>query len=224
MDDWYYAMDGIQQGPVSRIVLLRLLSGGGAGGLPGEALVWHEGMPDWVAANAVAELTVPVASAATVAQPMLNYGVADSVYQPPAGSLQYAGFWIRLLAGIIDVVVRCFAYFVAGSAVEAILQGTPLGFIYQQYSGFLWIFLSWLYFASMQSSTTQASLGMMAVGLRVTDLNGRRITFGRATGRYFASLLSGCCLILCIGYLMIAWTIQAQALHDKIADTLVLYK
>ena len=72
----------------------------------------------------------------------------------------------------------------------------------------------------MVSSPTQATLGKMACGIRVTDLNGGRISFGWATGRYFGKLISS--LILCIGYLMCIWTSRRQCLHDLLAETLVL--
>ena len=78
----------------------------------------------------------------------------------------------------------------------------------------------WLYFALMESSSKQATLGKMALGIRVTDVNGNRIGFGRATGRHFAKILSG--LILGIGFLMAAFTEKKQALHDMIAGTLVV--
>jgi uncharacterized RDD family membrane protein YckC len=74
----------------------------------------------------------------------------------------------------------------------------------------------------MESSPLQATIGKLAVGLRVTDLQGQRISFGRATGRFFAKWLSGA--ILLIGYLMAGFTEKKQALHDRIAGCLVLWK
>jgi uncharacterized RDD family membrane protein YckC len=74
----------------------------------------------------------------------------------------------------------------------------------------------------MESSAWQGTLGKKALGLTVTDLEGRRISFGRATGRYFAKIIST--LILCIGYMMAGFTERKQALHDMIAGTLVLRK
>ncbi|MBS3800254.1 MAG: RDD family protein, partial [Thioalkalivibrio sp.] len=59
-------------------------------------------------------------------------------------------------------------------------------------------------------------------GLRVVDFDGERISFARATGRHFASILSG--LTLGIGYIMVAFTRRRQALHDLIAQTLVVRK
>ena len=72
----------------------------------------------------------------------------------------------------------------------------------------------------MQSSSRQATLGKMALGIKVTSLDGERISFLRATGRYFATILSS--LLLMIGYIMAAFTQRKQALHDMIASTLVV--
>jgi uncharacterized RDD family membrane protein YckC len=82
--------------------------------------------------------------------------------------------------------------------------------------------IGWLYFAAMESSSKQATLGKMAVGLYVTDMDGNRISFGRATGRYFGRIISG--LILCIGYFMAGFTEKKQTLHDMMAGCLVLSK
>jgi len=78
----------------------------------------------------------------------------------------------------------------------------------------------WLYYALMESSGRQATLGKMALGIKVVDRQGGRISFARATGRYFAKILSG--LILMIGYLMAGFTSRKQALHDMVAGCLVV--
>ena len=78
----------------------------------------------------------------------------------------------------------------------------------------------WLYYAFLESSSWQGTIGKKVVGLRVTDMNGNRISFGRATGRYFGMILSG--MICFIGWLMIAFTEKKQGLHDMLASTLVL--
>jgi uncharacterized RDD family membrane protein YckC len=82
--------------------------------------------------------------------------------------------------------------------------------------------LNWLYFSLLESSSWQATLGKKALGLEVTDLAGRRISFGRATGRFFAKYISA--IILMIGFLMAAFTEKKQALHDILAGTLVIRK
>ena len=85
---------------------------------------------------------------------------------------------------------------------------------------FIQVPLTWLYYAVLTSSSWQATVGKKVLGLKVVDENGDRISFGRATGRYFAKIPSA--LILCIGFLMVAWTNRKRGLHDMIANTLVV--
>lgn len=80
--------------------------------------------------------------------------------------------------------------------------------------------VQWLYYALMESSVKQATLGKMALGIKVVDYSGNRISFGKASGRYFGKILSG--MILCIGYLMAGFTEKKQALHDMLASCLVV--
>lgn len=84
------------------------------------------------------------------------------------------------------------------------------------------ILLSWAYRAGMESSVYQATLGKLTVKLKVTDLEGRRLSFARATGRYFSKYLSA--LSLGVGYLMVAFDSEKQGLHDRIAGTRVQYR
>jgi uncharacterized RDD family membrane protein YckC len=60
----------------------------------------------------------------------------------------------------------------------------------------------------------------MLLGLKVTDLNGHRISVGRAAGRWFSKIISA--MILAIGYIMVGFTEKKQGLHDMIAGTLVV--
>jgi DNA phosphorothioation-dependent restriction protein DptG len=121
---------------------------------------------------------------------------------------QYAGFWRRFVAWLIDAVLLG-------------LVGVILNIIFQaEVSGPVSTIIGWVYFAGMESSTRQATLGKQAMNIFVTDLNGQRLSFLRATGRYFAKFLSA--IILLIGFFMAAFTARKQALHDMIASTLVL--
>lgn len=76
-----------------------------------------------------------------------------------------------------------------------------------------------VYWVLMESSRWQASLGKLALGLRVVDKNGQRLTLVRAFGRNILKILS--CVTLLIGFMMAGWTQKKQALHDMIADCLV---
>jgi uncharacterized RDD family membrane protein YckC len=90
-----------------------------------------------------------------------------------------------------------------------------------QMSGtFVSILVNWLYSAFLESSENQATLGKRALGLKVTDMNGNRISFANASGRFFGKYVSA--IILLIGYLMMLWDDKKQTLHDKMAGTLVV--
>jgi len=136
--------------------------------------------------------------------------------------MDYAGFWRRFAAYLIDLLVisaGAFAFgFVIG--VAAGLSGSDVkgGWLVAIYV--VTIAGYYLYYAFMESSANQATVGKIALGLRVTDGEGGRISFWRALGRTFAKILST--LILYIGFIMAAFTARKQALHDKIADTLVV--
>jgi uncharacterized RDD family membrane protein YckC len=140
----------------------------------------------------------------------------------------YGGFWIRVVAAIIDaillrVVVAPVGMVFGGLGLAGgMMGGIPhmgLGLLGGGITIVLLVFGSWLYEAFMESSSYQATLGKMIFGMKVTDLNGNRISFGRATGRHFAKWISG--MILCIGYIMVGFTERKQGLHDLLAGTLV---
>lgn len=136
---------------------------------------------------------------------------------------RYAGFWIRFLAYIIDGIVVGIAGGIVGAIFGAVLgaMGTDLKVI-SSIARLLGIVISWMYFALMESSANQGTVGKMALGIKVIDLNGERISFGKATGRYFGKILSA--LIILIGFIMAGFTAKKQALHDMIAGTLVVRK
>jgi uncharacterized RDD family membrane protein YckC len=141
----------------------------------------------------------------------------------PAGQAQvaYGGFWLRLVAYIIDAIVLSVVVGIIAAIVGVKLFDTenPEA-AFDPTLNLVSLVISWLYFALMESSERGATLGKMAVGLRVVSSSGQRLSFLNATGRYFAKLLSA--LILCIGFLMIAFTDRKRGLHDMIAGTLVV--
>ena len=145
---------------------------------------------------------------------------------PSAGqrTLKYAGFWIRFAAYLIDAVVLYAVMFVVimpfgmdSFTDPSNMDLTSMGIAYAI------IFIAWIaYFIGMESSAKQGTLGKMAVGIKVGNEHGERISAGTAAGRFFSKILSG--LILYIGYMMAGWDPKKQALHDKIAGTYVFYK
>lgn len=153
----------------------------------------------------------------------------------PAPTVKYAGFWLRFVAFIIDAIVLGFIGF---AITIPFMASIPLGtFMHggpprpEDWAPLVGMFgrlalarfvINWLYYALLESSAWQATLGKKALGLEVTDLQGHRISFGRASGRFFAKILST--IILFIGFFMIGFTSRKQGLHDIIAGTLVLRK
>lgn len=137
----------------------------------------------------------------------------------------YAEFTNRLAAYLIDGIIIYSASFVIGFFIGLTLGILQLSEIAN--TGFLNIFyrilgivITWLYFALMESSSKQATIGKMVLGIKVVDLDGNRISFARATGRYFSKMLSY--MICFVGFFMAAFTEKKQALHDIIAGTLVV--
>jgi uncharacterized RDD family membrane protein YckC len=149
-----------------------------------------------------------------------------------AARVRYAGFWRRFWAYCIDNIIVVIAGIGAGAVIAFILRinvalrGRSLGSSKQTWAFFLFLIvselISWLYWAFMESSPTQATLGKMALGIEVTDLKGSRLSFARATGRFFGKIISR--IILYIGFMMAGWTEKKQALHDIMAGTLVVRK
>jgi uncharacterized RDD family membrane protein YckC len=130
----------------------------------------------------------------------------------------YAGFWRRVAAWILDLLILGIVTVPLNLAFGDGAGSDRMAYSPEAQS--ISTALGWLYFALMESSARQATLGKMALGIRVTDLYGSRIGFGKATGRYFAKILSF--LILLIGLLMVAFTQRKQGLHDMLAGTLVM--
>jgi uncharacterized RDD family membrane protein YckC len=153
----------------------------------------------------------------------------NSVTPLQSDSQDYAGFWRRVLASIIDWTIIGFPCFfvllVTWRVFNAPNAHLPESSDAAVYSITIAVFTvvslgQWIYFALMESSSKQATIGKLALKIRVTDMSGNRISFGRASMRYFAKYISY--LVFFVGYLMAAFTQKKQALHDIAAKTLVL--
>ena len=150
----------------------------------------------------------------------------------PSPAPRYAGFWRRFWGLFIDRFALGVVLFPVGLMFGLNFlwpfthdgELTPERFMAIIFGSMsVWLvrtFAEWVYFSAFHSSPRQATPGQMLFGLRVTGLDGERIGFGRASGRYFASWLSA--VILLIGFIMGAFTARRQTLHDMIAGTLVL--
>jgi uncharacterized RDD family membrane protein YckC len=140
---------------------------------------------------------------------LIDYEEPKGFEAPP----EYAGFFLRFAAVFIDGLIIQVPFRLLRLAfsqeVEALLGIALISVVAQ-----------WLYYALMESGEYQATVGKRLLGIYVTDVNGDRISFGRASGRFFGKILSS--ITLLIGYIMAAFTDKRQALHDIIAGTLVL--
>ena len=136
----------------------------------------------------------------------------------------YAGFWKRTASYIIDALILLVpTLWIASFA----MPGLGLTAAAPRPNAFLPVIIInniivWLYFAGMDSSKHQATVGKMALGIKVVDKNGARISFWRATGRNFAKILS--VITFNFGYFMAGFTAYRQALHDIICSTFVVSK
>jgi uncharacterized RDD family membrane protein YckC len=130
-------------------------------------------------------------------------------------TVRFAGFWKRFAAWLLDAIIL--AIITIPLSVTMLFVPPPLSsFVSTPIS----LLIGVLYYGFQESSEHQATLGKRALGIIVTDLEGSRISFGRAAGRELAKILSA--LILLIGFLMIGFTERKQGLHDMIAECLVI--
>ncbi len=154
----------------------------------------------------------------------------------------YAGFWLRLVAYIIDYiiiyVVQSFIFIPVlglmgisfaskmddmGTMSDAETMGMVAGMIaVAGATALLTTVIAVLYWSLMESSKYQATVGKIALGLKVTDLDGNSLDFVKSLIRNVCKIISG--MILFIGYIMAGFTEKKQGLHDIIAGTLVVKK
>jgi uncharacterized RDD family membrane protein YckC len=211
--EWYYAVNGNQMGPISEHKLLQKRASGEIGAA---VLVWTQSLDDWVPMGSVSTLVSPAEALPAASAP----GWVSAIPEPSRSGirLQYAGFWPRVAAALVDVSVLMLVGYVIDVMVGAVYTGSEQG------SKTLFIIVSiivrWLYFAKMESSEYGATLGKLAVGLKVTDLEGAPLSFRDATVRHFGKVLSS--LTLGAGYVMVAFTERKQGLHDMLAGCLVV--
>jgi uncharacterized RDD family membrane protein YckC len=151
----------------------------------------------------------------------------------PSGTVVYAGFWRRFAAAIFDGVIIGVANQMVSMPFSMMVSpeqmigsnGEPDWVQFSGVYGLLMVIslsITFFYHTLMESSSMQGSLGKQVVGIKVTDVDGRRITFGRAALRWVSTFLSY--LSLYIGFIMAGFTERKQALHDMIAGTLVVDK
>lgn len=155
--------------------------------------------------------------------------ISSPTVQPAAP--RYAGFWIRAVADLIDLILlftvlrlslMLLGAFMTTAGLTANIPTVKILALRRSVRFVLGVFLGCLYRAGMESSEYQATLGKLAVRIKVTDLFYQRLSFTHATKRYFAKYVSA--LTLGIGFIMAGFNNRKQALHDKLAETFVLHR
>ena len=153
----------------------------------------------------------------------------SGVTSPAGSSVRYAGFWRRVAASFIDTVLVLLVILLIYAGQMLILlsfsRNPVLLFLEHVLMHVVWLALAfgrWIYCAAFESSRRQATPGKAALGLRVTGLDGTRVSFVRASGRYWGQILS--IASLGIGYLMAGFTQRKQTLHDMLTRCLVIRK
>lgn len=212
-----------------------------------DTLVWSATMTDWQPFGQIAPETATCAASGGRywQRDMVPYEgkfvsaehkeeffqrIREGVQQP--GTMVYGNFWPRFLAKVIDVIIRgvvgalinaCLAMFFFGEFIFQPKANNPL------VTGKFWAYQGTVFLVSIAFGVTYywfflsrfaATPGKMALGLKVVQGNGAKLSTGRIIGRYFAEMLSA--MILCIGYIMAAFDSERRALHDQICDTRVI--
>ena len=252
--DWYYAKDNAQQGPVTGTALETLVA---ERVVTAETLVWHGGMADWLPyGEAVAPAEGGAETPSYSAEATRSCAVCGKSYFPGEmvayenkhicvvckpvffqslreggkvpNNIRYGGFWIRVLAIIIDtLIVRI------PKVLIAVLLYGDMGFYLNFDSKVIntpaeYILLGFMVFALPLMYSTcfvgrfAATPGRMMLGLKIVRPGGERITYLRAFCRNLAENLS--IIILGIGFIMAAFDDEKRMLHDRICDTRVVYK
>ena len=200
------------------------------------------GQPTYVTTGGSSVILPPAAGAVSAPSGGAGTPVLNASYVP-AYEIRpvYAGFWLRFVAYVLDaiilgvftipIMIGAAVLMGVGSVISSLPRnGDPFenGFP-PIFALFMLVFVGvafvggWLYHALLECSEWQGTAGKRIVGILVTDMGNARVTFARATGRYFAKFISGM-IPLGIGYIIAGFTEKRQAIHDMLAGTLVLRK
>jgi len=238
---WYYARGDERIGPIDEAAFTAAVQDGDIGS---DTLVWCEGMSDWQPYHSLRRPAAAIAAGTTTScvlcgqsfpmEDMLQYegdfvcaGCKPAYFQRlqesgiAMSTLDYASFWQRFVSKFVDWVLLG----IANSAISVALFGAAFGPV--PGSELMAFFFAWSANIGLGAAYTifflgkyGATPGKMAMGIEVVRPDGARLTYGRATGRYFAEIVTGFTLFL--GYLMAAFDKQHRSLHDLIADTRVV--
>ena len=234
---WYYAENNERRGPIEDAAFQSLVA---SGTIKPDTLVWKEGLPEWIPYRQTVSGVSSVGSSAAAcsqcgrlfpADDMISYEgryvCADCkplFFQKikegatVTGQVEYAGFWIRFGAKFVDGIILNVVGRLVGMVIGLALQGSESAVYLAAGVGLILNAAYVIFFTGKYGATP----GKMACKIEVIRADGSPMTYGRATGRYFAEILSS--LTLLIGYIMAAFDDEKRALHDRVCDTRVVRK
>jgi uncharacterized RDD family membrane protein YckC len=237
--NWYYSLNGSQQGPASDEQLASLTANGT---LSSATLIWKEGMADWQTLATVRPdlVQMSISSAPQMGGVSLPPAQKDIVVQQmregvltgQVGQLNYAGFWIRAGAKILDNLIVIFAILLILGIVGGVLYAAglladpanseepPVGFWVLMILYYVLIFSLPIVYSAVLVAKDGATWGKSILGLKVVDAEGNPISRGKSWGRAFADLING--FTCAIGYIIAGFDEQKRALHDHICNTRVI--
>lgn len=208
----YISRQSQQLGPFPESQIQDMIN---SGMLSPSDLFWKEGNSEWEPISHVFRRTSP---------PPVVHGTGSRPQRLNRFSGIHPGFWLRFLAHFIDLFLICVAASIV--VILSFLAMASLGVADEIILGGILaivnIVVAWLYYALFESSSEQATPGKMVCGFVVTGMNGKRISFDKASGRYFGKVIS--MLIFPIGFVMCAFTQKKQCLHDVMAGCLMYMK
>jgi len=237
MEVWI-GRDGERHGPYTEVEVRQWLQ---SGQLSANDLGWYEGMADWAPLSTLfPDALAGRGAAAEAAIPPLPASIAATAPPAAVATLDYASFWQRFGAWVIDLVVLLIpgaiaSYAMGGMAafehLLAQMQAAPdsMSTAMMEYAqatrgiNLAVTVIGFLYYSLFEASPWQATPGKLALRLRVTGDDGQKLGIGRAMLRNLvrlANLITGLIPFIC--YIAIAWTQRKQGLHDLMARTLVL--
>jgi uncharacterized RDD family membrane protein YckC len=235
---WYYAWNGQQAGPVEDAELLQLAT---AGTVTASTLIWRPGMDAWAPYSSLPshhclqckqaflqDRLIPLAGGlvCNACKPLVLQRIREGLAPLPSVN-KFAGFWIRLIARMIDSTITSVTAYIfqipmlivlarmdkkTGPELPVFLGATALAALLSLGAS--------AYYEAWFLKNKGATPGKMILGLKVIRARGGSFTWGLALGRYFAYVLGG--FTLNIGYIMAAWDDEKRALHDRICDTRVV--
>lgn len=139
--------------------------------------------------------------------------------KPEEYALEYAGFWIRLGAGVIDSIILLLIFYIVYTVISEYTKTMPLPFIFILVAIFISFLIKIAYFVTFWVWRGQTP-GKLIMGIKIIRTDSSPITLPYALLRYLGYIVST--ITLLIGFIWIAFDERKQGLHDKIADTYVV--